>query len=384
MEHSIQVTRDGQVVGELPAERIPLDYPDMSWRADPAVGMDADGTIYAAIRMRVFASADGGETWNSREVNVPECCAGPDINVYGSFGVLRDGTLLWTYSFEGDAYVLRSTNGGEGWEPWGKIEDKSPYTRAGGGQNSMTQLPDGTILWPAMLSAPSGEDVEEWHRQAWKTRQWKGPASWTVHVYRSTDGGRTWPDKASVQPWSGETNVLALQSARLLLVTRYQRHAVAPPPPNEPPELTELSARATDGDAKSAGKRVFFADSDDGGATWTNFRPLWRRTGGKMDLQHGEAHGHAVQLADGRVLLLHEQRYPYDKGDIRARVSHDEGQTWRPEVYHLSQGHGYAGSVVLEDGTIVSVCGNTPLDAQGTPMAPWRAQVVRWRLPDEA
>jgi len=384
IEHRIRVTRNGQAVGKLPAERIPLDYPDMSWRADPAVGMDASGTIYAAIRMRVFTSADGGETWSSREVEVPERHVSADIKVYGTFGVSREGALLWTYSFEGDAYVLRSTNGGEGWEPWGKVEDKSPYALAYGGQGSMTELPDGTILWPVILSAPSGEDVEERHQEAWKTGRWQGSASWTLHVYRSTDGGRTWPDKAPVQPWAGETNILALQSGRLLVVTRYQRHAVAPPPPNEPPELAEVAARATDGDAKWAGKRVFFADSDDGGATWTNFRPLWRRTGGKMDLAHGEAHGHAVQLADGRVLVLHDCRYPYDLADVRARVSHDEGQSWRPEVYHVSQGHGYAGSVVLEDGTIVSVCGNTPLDAQAEPMAPWRAQVVRWRLPDEA
>jgi hypothetical protein len=353
----------------------------MSWRADPAVGMDAGGTIYAAIRMRVFTSTDGGETWTSREMNLPNGHASADVAVYGSFGVLRDGTLLWTYSVDGDAYVLRSDSGGDAWAPWGKIEDKSPFASASGGQNSLVELTNGTILWPVMLSS---EGAGERSKEAWETGQWVGPESWTVHVYRSTDGGRTWPERASVEPWAGETNVLALKSGRLLLVTRYQRHSAAPPPLHEPPELAEIAASATDGDVKWPGKRVFFADSEDGGATWKNFRPLWRRPGGKIDLAHGEAHGHAAQLADGRVVLLHECRYPYDEGDVRARVSHDEGQTWRPEIYHLSQGHGYAGSVVLGDGAIVTVCGNTPLDPQGRPLAPWQAQVVRWRLPDDA
>ena len=130
------------------------------------------------------------------------------------------------------------------------------------------------------------------------------------------------------------------------------------------------------------GKRVFFADSDDGGCTWQNFRPLQRVPGGKMELKNGEAHGHAVQLADGRVVLAHECRYPYEQGDVRARVSHDDGQTWQPQVYRLSNGHGYAGSVVLDDGTLVTVLGNTLLDSCGRPVSPYRGKILRWRLPD--
>ena len=50
-----------------------------------------------------------------------------------------------------------------------------------------------------------------------------------------------------------------------------------------------------------------------------------------------------------------ETRYPYaDGGAILARVSWDGGQTWEPELYKLTRGHGYSGSVVLKDGTIVT------------------------------
>ena len=205
-----------------------------------------------------------------------------------------------------------------------------------------------------------------------------------TYVYRSTDGGRTWPERAPLQQWGHETNILSLQSGRLLAIIRYQRFRFAEPDPDEPAGLAEIDVKDKGPLLQTVGKRVFFADSDDSGHTWKNFRPLWREKNGKMELVNGEAHGHAVQLADGRIVLVHEHRYPYKNGGLRARVSHDEGQTWRPEIYHLSQGHGYAGSVVLDDGTIVTVCGNTPLDGQGQPTGPWQAQVVRWRLPDDA
>ena len=34
----IEVLRDDERVGALPAEYIPLDYPDMPWRGDPGIG----------------------------------------------------------------------------------------------------------------------------------------------------------------------------------------------------------------------------------------------------------------------------------------------------------------------------------------------------------
>lgn len=383
LEHKVKMTKDGEEVGELKARRMPLRYPGMTWRGDPAVGMDAQGRIYVALRMRVFCSCDGGQSWSANEVRLPGVLS-EALDCYDSFGVLRDGTLLWAYSEEGNEYILRSGDGGKSWEKWGEIEDKSPYGYSGGGQNCITELPDGAIVWPVTLHPAIGEPRERLSAHAWERKRWEGLPSMTTYTYRSTDGGRTWPERAKLEEWGCETSILALKSGRLLAVIRYQRHRYAPPPDNEPPELAEIAAKATDGDAQWPGKRVFFADSDDAGRSWHNFRPLVRQKGGKIDLENGEAHGHAIQLADGRVLVAHEHRYPYDIGDIRARVSHDEGQTWTPEVYHLSQGHGYAGSVQLDDGTILTVCGNTLLTPAGEPTTLWQAQVVFWRLPDGA
>ena len=95
----------------------------------------------------------------------------------------------------------------------------------------------------------------------------------------------------------------------------------------------------------------------------------------------GDAHGHLVELSDGTVVLVHDHRYPYIDSGVWARVSHDQGKTWNQRVYQLSRGAGYGASVVLEDDTIVTVCGNTPLNETGQPLIPWRAQSVRWRLP---
>ena len=66
-----------------------------------------------------------------------------------------------------------------------------------------------------------------------------------------------------------------------------------------------------------------------------------------------------------------ENRYPYaDGGAMPARVSWDGGQTWEPELYKLSRGHGNSGSVVLKDGTIVTLAGDGQISRVGRPHRP--------------
>ena len=128
-------------------------------------------------------------------------------------------------------------------------------------------------------------------------------------------------------------------------------------------------------------KHVFLGDSPDGSRTWEHLRPLSDAEGRPL-LVFGECHGQLVELPDGRVVLVHDRRYPYDKGETIGRVSEDGGKAWSRYVYHLSEGSGYPASVALDDGTIVTVVGNTRLDAQSRPIEPWRVQSVRWRLLD--
>jgi hypothetical protein len=118
------------------------------------------------------------------------------------------------------------------------------------------------------------------------------------------------------------------------------------------------------------GKRVFLADSEDDGRTWIDFRPVRRTPDEDADLAFGECHGELSQLSDGTLILTYDHRYPYERQQVLARVSHDKGNTWTSEVYNLTLaggtvlgshqrgvGGGYASSIVLEDDTIVTMTG---------------------------
>ncbi len=98
----------------------------------------------------------------------------------------------------------------------------------------------------------------------------------------------------------------------------------------------------------------------------------------------GQCHGQCAQLPDGRVVLVHDHRYPYSQGQTMGHVSDDGGQTWEERTYHLSLGHGYPAVLALEDGTIVSVSGVGLLSdaAQGLDSRDlWTSVAIRWRLP---
>ena len=107
-------------------------------------------------------------------------------------------------------------------------------------------------------------------------------------------------------------------------------------------------------------KRTFLAESEDG-RDWGNFR--------QMTTIFGDTPGELIQLPDGRVVFLYCHRYAPQHG-LYARISHDEGRTWQPELVGLRNlDYGYSSSTVLKNGTIVSMMGGATL------------QAVRWRLP---
>jgi hypothetical protein len=121
-------------------------------------------------------------------------------------------------------------------------------------------------------------------------------------------------------------------------------------------------------------KRTRLSESSDYGRTWSPPRQVTRR--------FGDTPGELVRLSDGRIVLLHTRRYPYTAGHLRAQVSPDEGQTWSAEAYIVSEGHGYSGSVVLPDDTIVTVCGDRAAAENGQMMAERGGGcAVRWKLP---
>ncbi|MCP4549173.1 MAG: hypothetical protein GY835_22190, partial [bacterium] len=76
---------------------------------------------------------------------------------------------------------------------------------------------------------------------------------------------------------------------------------------------------------------------------------------------------------------VYENRYPVGQSDIRARISHDLGRTWGPNLYILADGVGYAGSVGLSDGTIVTVTGDGQMTGGKPTGRGYTLQAIRWK-----
>jgi hypothetical protein len=388
----MKVTLKGEMVREADVERTPLDYPGLQGRAEACMGRTQNGDIWAAVGFntgggwpgtganpeRLFRSTDDGRTWTGRPL-------GPtgDERLCG-FTVLADDTLLLAVWGLGDVKFHRSTDLGESWES-PAILSPAPFEAIGEGFLSLTQLRDGTVLFPVARYNRKPEGVPNEHPQ---------------HVFRSEDGGRTWygggdPEDSDFEAigegpersWPGvggtfpgclETHLLELASGRVLAAFRYSGF-------QQPWHRDKVEEWGGDPEGDGIGrlfKHVFLGESDDGGRTWRDLRPVLDSNGTPL-LMLGECHGQLVQVPDGRVVLVNDRRYPYEEGDVRARVSDDEGRTWSPEVYQVSSGAGYPASVALEDGTIVTVTGNSQLDRHGVEGdLAGSAQAVRWRLPD--
>ncbi len=125
-------------------------------------------------------------------------------------------------------------------------------------------------------------------------------------------------------------------------------------------------------------KTVFVADSEDGGVTWKNLRPLTN--------VHGQCHGFGVGLPDGTVVVTHDHRYPPGTPCGRAMISRDEGRTWEDEVYYLYCGDvasGFSQSVALENDVILTVGATSDYKDSGD-WNDWTGRAdltaIRWKL----
>ena len=246
-----------------------------------------------------------------------------------------------------------SSNEGRNWRKIARI--KRP-TRFNGieyewwyASYAMHRLPDGTLLWPVQLS---------------NTVKTAPPYIKVLVIYRSSDGGRTWQGPSPFTEWCSEGGMTRTASGKLLATVRYQRRQL----PTDPPDLIEhLGSRKT-----QAYKHVFLIESADEGKTWSNFRLV-------MSV-HGQCYGFPAALPDGGVVLVHTTPYGPGPRGSRAMISHDEGKTWEDEAYYLtfSEPSGYNQSVVLKDGTILTVASRHDF------IAPWgkkteTAVAIRWK-----
>ena len=305
-------------------------------------------------------TGDGGRTWDTVKVTRPV------------YSVLRDGSFLsWNHGNDQLLVVYRSRDEGKTWKRLGSGLGPFPQWPQSG---PITQLRDGTLVWPIGYKQPG--------------------VNHATYAFRSTDGGQTWSEGYPICP-TGEPSIIELASGSLLAVVR---NNLLPPQGSWQSYLDDKyedywrlwmlqygmayrpKARTYQSNPlDSLQKNVLLANSEDGGVTWNNVRP------GSQIL--GEMHGSAVELPDGRIVLMHVHRVPWLHGGERARVSRDGGNTWDKETYYLSTVltyPEYSTNCVLppeladgKPGMILSVLGDRPfavgVDREGL------MQAVRWR-----
>jgi hypothetical protein len=358
----ITVELDGQIVNYLVCERISLNYPDLTGRCDVNMGRDNKGNTWAAVTgvstsqmKRLFRSRDGGKTWTPSTIPPTQ-----DRNLV-AFTVLNNGHLLLATNLEHtNPKMFLSTDMGGSWLQTATLKS-NPYQYIGEGFLSLTSLDNGHILFPI-------------------ARYDDDPYETGIHgsVFISSDGGHTFPKVYPTFDFGMEAHILELKNGDLLGAFRYQRNRY---PGETDAEILALHGNIDPNKYPFTFKNVFLGDSYDGGLTWKNFRPL-RDSRGRVLIDYGQCHGQLVQVPDGRVVLVYDHRHPDEERDLRARTSRDNGRTWDPAVYYLSFGRGTAASVVLDDGTIVTVAGNWPHGSSG-PTGPPSVQAVRWKLPPD-
>jgi hypothetical protein len=348
VEDASLTTRDGlfraehRPVDTLGAERLRLPTPNATWKLTGRVGRLHDGTIVAGFGAYLYWSRDEGRAWSGRWITDLPGTDGP-VNLR-AFGVAADRiflahdltTLPQLDVPDRQAYpvgVSRSGDLGETWSNSGSLEVPPPYTFLAGDGNHIVSLPDGTLI--AALDAAN-------HRvEAFQT-------GWLAQVFfRSDDGGASWGDVSLLHDRAAEVGLLPLGGRRVLAACRGMSNPVL------------------------GGKTIQLRWSDDGARTWSAARQLtW---------VFGQAHGDLARLPGNTLVAVYENRYPVSRPDIRARISHDLGETWEPTLYILAEGVGYAGSIGLDDGTIVTVTGDGEMKSGQPAGRGYTLQAIRWK-----
>ena len=327
--------------------RLPLDPQGHTQRL--CMVQAPNGTIYAAQHTLLHKSTDGGETWEhlTRDPNV---CGGWRLQ-------FDDHTAMLNVSHpapDAPPTVWASLDEGGTWRQIGQIDVGTPEMLSLG--FSMTRLDDGTLLVPVLVGAD-----RIGNREAAEA----GPA--VCRIYRSCDGGRTWPEYSVLGEWCCEVNVTQLPTGRLLASIRYQRPSL--------PDLLERTGALAAGHTFSY-KHVFVAHSDDSGRTWAEPRQLATVL--------GQCYGYGVGLSNNRTVAVTDHRYPREMSGARALVSHNDGETWQDEVYYLSHGNaaGYAATICLDGEEMLTLTGSCYGDVNSWDNCVGNTDfvLIRWRL----
>ena len=351
--------REGRIT-EVPAEKAMLPHDPKGHPQGANVAQTADDTLYMAHSEGACISKDGGRTWTLERFAAPEG---------GHWKPLDEGTLISATMDMGEGAtgpvtVSASRDCGQTWQTLSEFLVNWP---GGYGQRyshwGLHRLPDQTLVYGMDIRGCTPEQNAEHYLEG---------ITALVH-FQSRDGGETWEGPFKVTEWGSEGGLAVLPSGRWLAAVRYQGR---PDVPSDPPELRERLGSSSGGGLY---KHLFLTDSDDQGRTWHNLRQLCT--------VFGQCYGYPAALLDGTVVVAHDTRYGPGEPSGRAMISRNEGQTWEDEVYYLYYGRaqsGYSQSVVLDDGTILSVAGTSDrLDGHAGDWNNWTGHsdlmAIRWR-----
>lgn len=303
----------------------------------------------------------------------------------------RDGELLLVYSGGREAHVcpfgrvelMRSRDGGRRWS-WPEVVLDSPIDDRDCG---VLETPSGSLLvttftslaYEAVLKDASGwppEKLARWQAVDLRTTPEQRRGSLDTWMLRSTDDGMTWsaPCRVPVNSPHGPT---ALADGRLLYAGKqlwrpgtkvgvcessddgksWQWLGDVHVRPNDAAaQYHELHAiEAADGriilhirnhNPQNQGETLQ-AESTDGGRTWTTPHSI-----GVWGLP-----SHLLRLRDGRLLMTYGyRRAPFGN---QARISADHGTTWSEPILISKDGAsgdlGYPSTVELEGGQFITV-----------------------------
>jgi sialidase-1 len=203
----------------------------------------------------------------------------------GDFVMLKDGTLVMSFTRDGAIMAIKSPDQGKTWgEPFTLVARPSGV---------------GYFCHPSFLRLANGEILNCYIFSAGAATPYYG------HSYyrRSADEGKTWGEQFIMTPHPGcvyvhNDRVQTLSNGRLLTIAEYKAHKPS-----------------TEDHSGFVGMSFF---SDDQGYTWQ----VGKNTVDMQPIEFQEAD--AVELKDGRIMMFART---YSGHPARA-YSSDKGQTW--------------------------------------------------------
>ena len=362
----IAVVRDGKVA-YLQTKRANIGSGKIGGGYCRYIRRTSNGNFYVTGPggLGLFQSSDGGFSWTESALTIE------NMNFMSSFVILNDDTFLVSYmpppSHEHKRmFMARSNDLGKTWESHDLDPDMSPCKYKYAWNGDMIQLADGMVLQTIDARVgPEGVHDEEGKLLPIQLR------GGFLYVVRSHDKGWTWGEKSLLPGYGGEAHLLELPSGKVMVCVRKQRWYRLPGDPTSVLELKKSYGYSTvvsggmigDGEeGVNRNKNMFVSESYDSGYTWVNEQQV---------SQFMQCSGDMSYLEDGTLVLQYLHRY---RGglvadiSIRARVSYDDGKTWEPEEYILSDGENYPGGIAMPGGGMIA-------------MVPHKGQIqaVHWR-----